>query len=138
MIAIVPLVAFIVLFPMAVLAVPVPDTVGTPLFREDGSALKVSEIANITSYCGAAVGDYSYPVINVATVITLPKTNLTLELPVGISYCVHVATDKGKRSSTYSGVTKYNVLAAPVKKSNPQAPTVSSGKLVRYQIPAVR
>jgi len=113
-----------------VMAVTVNDDVVTPKFREAGDKLKLSEIKEIRSYCGALPGDYSYNTVNVTTIITKPLTPIKLELPMGVSHCVHTCVDTGDRESLYSLDTTYNITAAPVKKSRPVAPTVPKGKTV--------
>ncbi len=133
------LLAILWLSPFMANAYPVTDTVGTPVAREDGSALGLSELAAIQPYCGATIGDYSYTTQSptIAPNIKLPTTTVTMDLPLGISYCVFTVIDTGKRQSLYSGYKKYNVIGKkplPLPLLPPVAPTVLPNQTMRVLV----
>ncbi len=125
-------------------AYQVTDAVTTPTVREanaDGVIISVglSELAAIQPYCGATIGDYSYTTQSptIAPNIKLPTTTVTMDLPLGISYCVFTVIDTGKRQSLYSGYKAYNVIGKkPVSLPllPPVPPTVLQNQTMRVLV----
>ncbi len=126
------------------MAYQVTETVTTPTVREKNAdgviiSLGLSELVAIQPYCGATIGDYSYNNLAPTIVpnIKLPTTAVTMDLPLGISYCVFTAIDTGKRSSKYSGYKAYNVVGKkPVSLPllPPVPPTVLPNQTMRVLV----